>query len=76
MGKHKSPFYRVVVAESSVQRDGKVIEELGYYNPKISPNEKILKEAVVDAEKYNAWVSKGAQPTEGVKKIAKKLGIA
>lgn len=76
MGKHKTPFYRVVVAESSVQRDGKVIEELGYYNPKISPNEKQLKEADFDAEKYKYWVSKGAQPTVSVKKIAKKLGIA
>jgi len=76
MGKHKSPFYRVVVAESSVQRDGKVIEELGYYNPKISPNEKQLKEAEFDAEKYKSWISKGAQPTLSVKKIAKKLGIA
>lgn len=76
MGRKKMPFYRIVVAESTVQRDGKVIEEIGYYYPTISPNEKTLKEFEMDGEKYTAWVQKGAQPTDGIKRIAKKLGLA
>lgn len=75
MGRKKSPFYRIVVAESTVQRDGKVIEELGYYNPCVSSDDKQVKEFDMDAEKYAAWVKKGAQPTGGVKTIAKRMGI-
>lgn len=75
MGRKKSPFYRIVVAESTVQRDGKVIEELGYYNPTVSAEDKQLKEFDMNAEKYSAWIQKGAQPSEGVKIIAKKMGI-
>ncbi len=75
MGRKKSPFYRIVVADSQVQRDGKVLEEIGYYHPAISPNEKQLKDFEMDSEKYLAWIKKGAQPTNGVKIIAKKMGI-
>jgi small subunit ribosomal protein S16 len=76
MGRKKSPFYRIVVADSSVQRDGKVIEEIGYYYPTISSTDtQQLKEFEMDTAKYSAWVTKGAKPTKGVEIIAKKLGI-
>lgn len=73
MGRKKAPFYRIVVAESHIRRDGKVIEEIGYYSPCASENEKQLKEFEMDLEKYNAWLAKGAQASETVQKIAKKL---
>ncbi len=75
MGRKKSPFYRIVVANSRNQRDGKVIEEIGYYNPMLSPNEKQIKEYEMDGDKYKDWVGKGAQPSDAIKHIAKKLGI-
>ena len=70
MGKKKAPFYRIVVADSRYPRDGRFIEELGYYDP--------MKEPVdikVDAEKAKEWLAKGAQPTETVKSLLKKSGV-
>ena len=70
MGAHKKPFYRVVVADARAPRDGKFIEEIGYYNPMTEP-----KEIKLDAEKAKKWLDNGAQPTETVKALFKKSGI-
>lgn len=70
MGAKKAPFYRVVVADSRYPRDGRFIEEIGYYDPTKEPSV-----VNVDAEKAKAWLAKGAQPTETVKNILKKEGI-
>ena len=70
MGAKKAPFYRVVVADSRYPRDGRFIEEIGYYNPQIEPAEVKL-----DADKAKEWLAKGAQPTETVKSLLKKSGI-
>ncbi len=70
MGAHKKPFYRVVVADSRAPRDGKFIEELGYYNPLVEPP--VIK---IDEEKASKWLSTGAQPTDVVKALFKKTGI-
>ena len=64
MGAKKSPFYRVVVADSRSPRDGKCIEEIGYFNPMVEPAEIKL-----DMEKVEKWIRNGAQPTERVKSI-------
>lgn len=69
MGAKKAPFYRIVVADSRAPRDGAFIEEIGYYNPLADPAE-----IRVDAEKAQAWISKGAQPTETVRGLLKKSG--
>jgi len=70
MGAKKKPFYRVVVADSRMPRDGRFIEEIGYYNPLTEPIE-----VKVDEEKANNWLSKGAIPTDTVKYLFKNLGI-
>ncbi|MCI5688373.1 30S ribosomal protein S16 [Anaerovoracaceae bacterium 41-7] len=70
MGAHKKPFYRVVVADSRRARDGKFIEEIGYYNPLTEPP--TIK---IDDEKAKTWLSNGAQPTDVVKGLFKKSGI-
>ncbi len=70
MGQKKRPFYRFVVADSRAPRDGRFIEELGYYNPVSEPVE--LK---IDAEKAKKWLANGAQPTETVRSIFVKEGI-
>lgn len=70
MGAKKSPFYRIVVADSRYPRDGRFIEEIGYYNPLKEPVE--LK---VDAEKAKKWIGNGAQPTDTVKALFKKNEI-
>ncbi|HAZ36621.1 MAG TPA: 30S ribosomal protein S16 [Clostridiaceae bacterium] len=70
MGAKKAPFYRFVVADSRSPRDGKFIEELGYYNPNTEPSE-----IKVDAEKVKAWIANGAQPSDTVKVLLKKAGI-
>lgn len=70
IGAKKAPFYRIVVADSRYPRDGRFIEEIGYYDPTTEPT--ILK---VDAEKAQKWVSTGAQPTDTVKALFKKNGI-
>ena len=66
-GSKKNASYRIVVADERSPRDGRFIEELGYYNPISDPIE--LK---VDVERANDWIKKGAQPTETVKSLLKK----
>ena len=70
MGKKKSPFYRIVVADSRSPRDGRFIEEVGYYNPMTNPAE-----IKIDAEKATAWLKNGAQPTDTVRGLLKKAGV-
>ena len=70
MGAKKAPFYRVIVADSRSPRDGRFIEEIGYYNPLTNPVEIKL-----DADKAKKWLNNGAQPTETVKALLKKSGI-
>ncbi len=70
LGAKKAPFYRVVVADSRYPRDGRFIEEIGYYDPTKDP-------AIVniDAEKAKKWIGNGAQPTDTVKALLKKNGV-
>ena len=70
LGAKKAPFYRVVVADSRSPRNGRFIEEIGYYDPTKEP-------AVVniDGEKAKAWIGNGAQPTDTVKALLKKNGV-
>ena len=70
MGANKKPFYRVVVADIRAPRDGKFIEEIGYYNPLKDPVE-----IKIDEEKAKKWLGNGAQPTDTVKKLFKQTGI-
>ena len=70
LGAKKAPFYRVIVADSRSPRDGRFIEEIGYYNPLTEPAE-----IKIDAEKAKKWIANGAQPTETVKSLLKKSGI-
>lgn len=70
MGAKKSPFYRIVVADSRYPRDGRFIEQLGTYNPLAEPAE-----VKVDAERAQAWIKNGAQPTDTVKRLLKQAGI-
>lgn len=70
MGAKKAPFYRIVVADSRYPRDGRFIEEIGYYNPLQNPA--VIK---IDAEKAKKWISNGAQPTDTVKALLKKNDI-
>jgi len=70
MGAKKAPFYRIVVADSRYPRDGRFIEEVGYYNPMTNPIT-----VNVDAEKVQKWLDNGAQPTETVKSILVKNGL-
>ena len=70
MGAKKAPFYRIVVADSRYPRDGRFIEEIGTYNPVVSPIE-----IKVDAEKAKQWIANGAQPTDTVKALLKKEGV-
>ena len=70
VGAKKQPFYRVVVADSRSPRNGRFIEEIGYYNPLTNPVD-----IKIDAEKAAKWISNGAQPTETVKSLLKKAGI-
>ena len=69
MGAKKAPFYRVVVADSRFPRDGRFIEEIGYYDPTKEPA--VVK---IDAEKSQKWIANGAQPTDTVKALLKKNG--
>jgi small subunit ribosomal protein S16 len=70
MGAKKSPFYRIVVADSRNSRDGRFIEEIGYYNPLTEP--KTIK---VDNEKAIKWMSTGAKPTDTVDRLFKVSGL-
>ncbi len=69
MGKIRTPFYRIVVADSRTKRDGRVIEEIGTYNPKADPS--IIN---VDGERAQYWLGVGAQPTEAVAALLKITG--
>ena len=70
MGQKKSPFYRIVVADSRSPRDGRFIEEIGTYNPNTDPST-----YKVDEEAAKKWLANGAQPTEVVARIFKSVGI-
>ena len=70
MGAKKAPFYRIVVADSRFPRDGRFIEEIGYYNPTKDPAE-----VKIDVEKAQKWISTGAQPTDTVKSLFKKNNV-
>ena len=70
MGAKNAPFYRVVVADSRYPRDGRFIEELGYYDPTKEPS--VVK---IDGDKAKEWMANGAQPTDTVKALLKKEGI-
>ncbi len=69
MGMKKHPFYRIVVADERSPRDGRFIEEIGYYNPMKQPAD-----IKVDNEKAVDWMKKGAQPTDTVRVLLKKSG--
>lgn len=66
-GKKKSPFYHIVVADSKSPRDGRIIEQIGTYNPMTEPSTIVL-----DVEKVNQWIKNGAKPTDTVKAIIEK----
>lgn len=70
MGAKKRPIYRIVAADSRVARDGKVIEEIGFYNPIVVPAE-----VRIDALKANKWLDNGAIPTDTVRSLFKQQGI-
>lgn len=70
MGAKKTPFYRVIVADSRAPRDGRFIEEIGYYHPRSNPA--VIK---IDEEKASKWLENGAQPTDTVRALLKKNGI-
>src|SRR6266853_6603236 len=70
MGKKKAPSYRVVVADARSPRDGRIIENLGWYNPLVEPS------AIhIDEEKALRWLKNGAQPTDSVAQLLKRTGI-
>ncbi len=70
MGDKKSPFYRIVVVDSRVARDGMYIDKVGHYNPTVNPAE-----VVIDADKAKDWLAKGVQPTETVKSLLVNAGV-
>ena len=70
IGAKKAPFYRVVVADSRSPRDGRFIEEIGYYNPITEPAE-----IKIDEEKATKWINNGAQPTDVVKRLFNTVGL-
>ena len=70
MGMKKKPFYRVVVADERSPRDGRFIEEIGYYDPTKEPS--VIN---IDAEKAKKWIANGAQPTDTVRDLLKKAGL-
>jgi len=70
MGAKKAPFYRIVVADSRSPRDGRFIEELGYYDPLKDPA--VVK---INEEKALEWLKRGAQPSETVRSLFNKAGI-
>jgi len=70
MGAKKAPFYRLVIADSRAPRDGKFIEEIGYYDPMQNPS--VIK---VNEERAAYWLKTGAQPSETVRSLLKKAGV-
>ena len=67
VGKKKAPFYHIVVADSRSARDGKIIDQIGTYNPMVEPSEVVL-----DKEKVEKWIKNGAKPTDTVKRLIEK----
>ena len=72
MGAHKAPFYRIVVADSRSPRDGRFIEEIGFYNPVAKPEAEVK----INNEKAVKWLNNGAQPTDVIKRLFKNAGIS
>jgi len=70
MGAKKQPTYRFVVTDARSPRDGRFIEILGHYNPRTEP-----KTVVVDQEKAKAWLAKGAQPSDPVRRLLAEKGL-
>ena len=70
MGSKKNPFYRIIVADSRAPRNGRFIEELGYYNPLTEP-----KKVVVNLESVNKWIENGAKPTDTVDRLFKENNV-
>lgn len=70
MGAHKAPFYRIVVSDSRSPRDGRFIEEIGYYNPLTEPSD-----VRIDEEKALKWLQNGAQATDTVRSLLSKAGV-
>jgi small subunit ribosomal protein S16 len=68
MGSKKKPYYRIVAVDHEKPRESAFIELLGHYNPLTKPAD-----VQIDMEKYNAWVAKGAKPSETVRSLVKKL---
>ena len=68
MGAKKNPFYRIVVADSRYPRDGRFIEEIGTYDPLKTPAD-----VKIDADKAKQWIANGAQPTDTVRALLKKV---
>ena len=66
-GAKKAPYYKVVVADSRYPRDGRIIEQIGTYNPMTDPSQ-----INIDAQKVEEWIAKGAQPTDTVKALIEK----
>jgi len=69
-GRHKDPFYRIVAADSRYARDGRYIEQIGYFDP-----DKGIENAVIDEDKALAWLAKGATPSDTVKAMFKSKGL-
>lgn len=69
-GKKKAPSYRIVVADARSPRDGRFIEKIGWYNPRVEPS--IIN---VDADKAIRWLKNGAQPTESVESLLRRAGV-
>ena len=69
-GSKNQPSYRIVVADSRKPRDGRFVEYLGHYNPRVDPPEMVM-----DTEKAQKWISQGAQPSDAVKRIIEKVSI-
>ncbi|MBQ4346963.1 MAG: 30S ribosomal protein S16 [Firmicutes bacterium] len=70
LGAKKAPFYRIVVADARTPRNGKSIDEIGYYDPTKNPS--VLK---VDADSAKKWLGNGAQPSDTVRALLKKAGV-
>lgn len=70
MGSKRNAFYRIVVADSRMPRDGRFIEQVGYYNPVAQP-----KQLKLDQDKIFAWLQKGAQPSETVRSLLSGAGL-
>lgn len=70
VGTHKKPFYRIVVADSRNARNGRFIEEIGYFDPMVEPNM-----VSIDTEAAKKWIDNGAQVTDRVKTLLKNAGV-